>query len=101
MRGCGRRHRRGVFGKFAGILESTQKKLHAAAESIESASKKTRTIERKLRRVEALTRANAPLISFDDQFGLVKINPIAAWSDEEFNAYIAAALQHQRQEARG
>ena len=43
-----------------------------------------------LRRVEALTRANAPLISFDDQFGLVKINPIAAWSDEEFNAYIAA-----------
>ncbi|MEB3049135.1 phosphoadenylyl-sulfate reductase [Mycolicibacter sp. MYC123] len=43
-----------------------------------------------LRRVEAPTRANAPLISFDDQFGLVKINPIAAWSDEEFNAYIAA-----------
>ena len=43
-----------------------------------------------LRRAEAPTRANAPLISFDDQFGLVKINPIAAWSDEEFNAYIAA-----------
>ncbi|MEB3034332.1 phosphoadenylyl-sulfate reductase [[Mycobacterium] nativiensis] len=43
-----------------------------------------------LRRVEAPTRANAPLISYDEQFGLVKINPIAAWSDEEFNAYIAA-----------
>lgn len=43
-----------------------------------------------LRRVEAPTRANAPLISFDEQFGLVKINPIAAWSDEEFDAYIAA-----------
>lgn len=43
-----------------------------------------------LRRVEAPTRANAPLISFDEQFGLVKINPIAAWTDEEFNAYIAA-----------
>ncbi|MEZ0381648.1 phosphoadenylyl-sulfate reductase [Mycobacterium sp. pW045] len=43
-----------------------------------------------LRRVEAPTRANAPLISFDEQFGLVKINPIAAWTDEEFNSYIAA-----------
>ncbi|MEB3020699.1 phosphoadenylyl-sulfate reductase [[Mycobacterium] crassicus] len=43
-----------------------------------------------LRRVEAPTRANAPLISYDEPFGLVKINPIAAWSDEEFNAYIAA-----------
>lgn len=42
-----------------------------------------------IRRVESWTRANAPLISFDDQFGLVKINPIAAWSDEEFDAYIA------------
>ena len=33
-----------------------------------------------IRRVEAPTRANAPLISFDKAFGLVKINPIAAWS---------------------
>lgn len=43
-----------------------------------------------LRRVEAPTRANAPLISFDDQFGLVKVNPIAAWTDDEMDAYIAA-----------
>ncbi|MEO8816456.1 MAG: phosphoadenylyl-sulfate reductase [Mycobacterium sp.] len=42
-----------------------------------------------IRRVESWTRAKAPLISFDDQFGLVKINPIAAWSDDEFDAYIA------------
>lgn len=42
-----------------------------------------------IRRVESWTRANAPLISFDEQFGLVKVNPIAAWSDEEFDAYIA------------
>lgn len=41
-----------------------------------------------IRRVEAPTRANAPLISFDDAFGLVKINPIAPWSDEEMQAYI-------------
>ena len=43
-----------------------------------------------IRRVEAPTRANAPLISFDKAFGLVKINPIAAWSDEEMQAYIEA-----------
>lgn len=41
-----------------------------------------------IRRVEAPTRANAPLISFDDAFGLVKINPIAAWSDDDMQAYI-------------
>ncbi|MDF3306894.1 phosphoadenylyl-sulfate reductase [Rhodococcus sp. T2V] len=41
-----------------------------------------------IRRVEAPTRANAPLISFDDAFGLVKINPIAAWSDEDMQSYI-------------
>lgn len=41
-----------------------------------------------IRRVEAPTRANAPLISFDDAFGLVKINPIAAWSDEDMQNYI-------------
>ncbi|WP_040795103.1 phosphoadenylyl-sulfate reductase [Nocardia higoensis] len=42
-----------------------------------------------IRRVEAPTRANAPLISFDEAFGLVKINPIAPWSDEDMENYIA------------
>jgi phosphoadenosine phosphosulfate reductase len=43
-----------------------------------------------IRRVEAPTRANAPLISFDKAFGLVKINPIAPWSDDEMQTYIEA-----------
>ena len=43
-----------------------------------------------LRRVEAPTRANAPLISFDAAFGLVKINPLAAWTDEDVQNYIEA-----------
>jgi phosphoadenosine phosphosulfate reductase len=43
-----------------------------------------------IRRVEAPTRANAPLISWDQAFNLVKINPIAAWTDEEIQAYIDA-----------
>ncbi|MCK8615893.1 phosphoadenylyl-sulfate reductase [Gordonia sp. C13] len=41
-----------------------------------------------IRRVEAPTRANAPLISFDEGFGLVKINPIAPWTDEQMQDYI-------------
>ena len=43
-----------------------------------------------IRRVEAPTRANAPLISFDRAFGLVKINPLAAWTDEDIEYYIGA-----------
>jgi phosphoadenosine phosphosulfate reductase len=41
-----------------------------------------------IRRVEAPTRANAPLISFDEAFGLVKINPLAAWSDDDMQNYM-------------
>jgi phosphoadenosine phosphosulfate reductase len=43
-----------------------------------------------LRRVEAPTRANAPLISFDAAFGLVKINPLATWTDQDIQDYIEA-----------
>ena len=43
-----------------------------------------------IRRVEAPTRANAPFISWDKAFGLVKINPIAAWTDEDMQNYIDA-----------
>ena len=42
-----------------------------------------------IRRVEAPTRANAPLISFDEAFGLVKINPLAAWSDDDMQDYMS------------
>ncbi|WP_433269804.1 phosphoadenylyl-sulfate reductase [Actinosynnema sp. CS-041913] len=42
-----------------------------------------------VRRVDAPTRANTPVVQWDDRNGLVKVNPIAAWSDDEFNAYIA------------
>ncbi|MCV7412153.1 phosphoadenosine phosphosulfate reductase [Mycobacterium florentinum] len=41
-----------------------------------------------IRRVEAPTRANAPLISFDEAFKLVKINPLAAWTDDDMQNYI-------------
>jgi len=43
-----------------------------------------------VRRVEAPTRLNTPLVQYDEKFGLVKINPIAAWTDDDMDAYIAA-----------
>ncbi|HOB49397.1 MAG TPA: phosphoadenylyl-sulfate reductase [Mycobacterium sp.] len=43
-----------------------------------------------IRRVEAPTRANAGLIEYDEAFGLVKVNPLAAWTDEDMQAYIEA-----------
>jgi phosphoadenosine phosphosulfate reductase len=43
-----------------------------------------------IRRVESPTRAEAPLISWDKAFGLVKINPLAAWTDEDMQSYIDA-----------
>jgi len=43
-----------------------------------------------IRRVESPTRADAPLISFDEAFKLVKVNPLAAWTDEDMQAYIDA-----------
>jgi phosphoadenosine phosphosulfate reductase len=42
-----------------------------------------------VRRVDAPTRANTPIVDWDERNGLVKINPIAAWTDDEFNGYIA------------
>jgi phosphoadenosine phosphosulfate reductase len=41
-----------------------------------------------VRRVDAPTRANTPIVQWDDRNGLVKINPIAPWSDEEFRRYV-------------
>ncbi|WP_020666238.1 phosphoadenylyl-sulfate reductase [Amycolatopsis nigrescens] len=41
-----------------------------------------------VRRVDAPTRANTPIVTWDERNGLVKVNPIAPWTDEEFNGYI-------------
>lgn len=41
-----------------------------------------------VRRVEAPTRAGTPVVTWDAAFGLVKVNPIAAWTDDDMAAYI-------------
>jgi phosphoadenosine phosphosulfate reductase len=41
-----------------------------------------------VRRVEAATRAATPLVTWDERHDLVKINPIAHWTDEQMDTYI-------------
>ena len=40
-----------------------------------------------VRRDEAPTRTNTPLVGWDEAHGLVKVNPVAAWSFEELAGY--------------
>jgi phosphoadenosine phosphosulfate reductase len=41
-----------------------------------------------LRRVEAPTRANAPIVSYDIGRGMVKVNPLATWTDLDVEGYV-------------
>lgn len=40
-----------------------------------------------VKRVDAPTRATTPIIGYDEIFGLVKINPLATWTDEDVAVY--------------
>jgi phosphoadenosine phosphosulfate reductase len=43
-----------------------------------------------IRREQSPTRANAQMVEWDAKFGLVKINPLAAWKDQDVWRYIMA-----------
>ncbi len=43
-----------------------------------------------VRRDEAPTRTNTPLVTWDERNGLVKVNPVAAWSFDDVLEYAAA-----------
>jgi len=42
-----------------------------------------------LKRVDAPTRAAAPVVAYDDRWGMVKVNPLATWSDQDIAGYEA------------
>ena len=42
-----------------------------------------------LKRVDTPERANAPIVSLDVARGVLKVNPVAAWSDDDIDTYIA------------
>jgi phosphoadenosine phosphosulfate reductase len=41
-----------------------------------------------LRRTEAATRASAPIVGLDAGRGVVKVNPLALWTDDDVHAYV-------------
>jgi DNA recombination protein RmuC len=51
---------KGEFGKFTGILDKVQTKLKQASNVVEDAASKTRTIERKLTKVQELPEERGP-----------------------------------------
>lgn len=79
------RHGKDLFARDAGACCGMRK-----VEPLGKALKKYSAWVTGIRRVEAPTRANAPLISWDKAFGLVKINPLAAWTDDDMQDYINA-----------
>ncbi|MGO8826901.1 MAG: phosphoadenylyl-sulfate reductase [Acidimicrobiales bacterium] len=42
-----------------------------------------------LKRSDGPTRADAPIVSWDASFGLVKVNPLVTWTDDDIASYLA------------
>jgi phosphoadenosine phosphosulfate reductase len=42
-----------------------------------------------LKRSDGPTRADTPIVSWDPSFGLVKVNPLATWTDDDIASYLA------------
>jgi DNA recombination protein RmuC len=68
------------FGKFAGILEKAEKQISTVGRSLGEASRKTRTIERRLRGVETLGTEQTDLLladsgGEDDEAGMDEAAP--------------------------
>jgi phosphoadenosine phosphosulfate reductase len=42
-----------------------------------------------LKRTDGPTRADTPIVSSDATFGLVKVNPLASWTDDDVASYLA------------
>jgi phosphoadenosine phosphosulfate reductase len=42
-----------------------------------------------LRRADSATRADTPVVGTDERRGLVKVNPLVAWSDADVDRYVA------------
>lgn len=40
-----------------------------------------------LKRVDAWTRQAAPIVAYDDNWGMVKINPLATWTEQDVDGY--------------
>lgn len=43
-----------------------------------------------IRRVDGPTRADAPVLGWDERWGVVKVNPLVAWDDNDMAGYLLA-----------
>jgi phosphoadenosine phosphosulfate reductase len=43
-----------------------------------------------VKRVDAPTRATMKIVQWDDKFGLVKVNPLATWTDDDVAYYLSS-----------
>ncbi|MEZ0051580.1 phosphoadenosine phosphosulfate reductase [Mycobacterium sp. MAA66] len=41
-----------------------------------------------VRRADSPKRAQTPVIAFDEKFGIVKVNPLARWTDDDIDSYV-------------
>jgi len=41
-----------------------------------------------LKRVDTPERTDAPIVAFDEAHGIVKVNPMAAWTDDDVDRYV-------------
>jgi phosphoadenosine phosphosulfate reductase len=47
-------------------------------------------VDHRLKRVDTPERATAPVVSYDEARGLVKINPLVTWTDDDVDDYVEA-----------
>ncbi len=41
-----------------------------------------------MKRSDGPSRADTPVVSFDEKFGLVKVNPVVTWTEQEAEEYV-------------
>ena len=41
-----------------------------------------------VKRTDGPSRADTPVVSFDEKFGVVKVNPVATWTEQEAEEYV-------------
>ena len=61
-----------AFGRFGDVLDSVHKRLEQATNSVDDARKKSKTIQTKLRDVEALPGVSAEILLEDDSSGEIE-----------------------------
>ena len=69
--------------------EADYGRLYETDPDICCAIRKVWPLERGVRRAESSARAHTPVVAWDARRGKVKVSPLARWTDEQVDAYVA------------